>query len=831
MDSLQEAAAAGAVPLNGSRDEYILVTNGILDHDSNQNPQESLFFDEVIKFTERLRASARAQSKTLVEHAWEQFGEGQDLGPLREQMLLKIPYADEKQPSHYYNFSQVPSAARTNGRAHVTFFSFNPDSYHGRGHFASVDVFEQLQILKLGSLGDTVDVTPTRSGDMMTFGWAIDGPVQNSTMAFAMTLCALFCVQSDTTPPKHVNLFLKNIRVKTQKHANPMSRMVSSVSGSFSAHRLNRNPNHPCYLSSEFKRMALEKDADVTNFFKMYQQRVAVLAPKKKIESHIESVVKKMLTPSKVSPTAVAALERWHLARDDELLAVAALNVTEFVQKARVIPTLDDGAVGLLVVQSAAGQELALRAVESTPSGPCLNSRGWKTREFTNLCVASACCANFITHFGGALMISQSNLDKMEDDFVKDQGNCRISCTQFMKSVEEESAALTSMPAFTKHVETAFSYVQAVLTRQQRQFDHQVKTDAVMGENEMDIHIMRAKAFTGQLRLDINECLLAAQKNDSAIGNQRLMHDRKRKLHVEDVRTAQEIMRSKIKIVKCSRLSLSDQKEQVGLFHEAHHRFRERVEQIKWQEKIEEHEIAFLHIFDLASLGIAKDSIVAEVATLAQSLQGLVLVEYPVVPSDAFKTVSKVTTLLGTEMVAPVAEPADVADDVDTWSDDDMGVDGDGRLPDIVTEAIERVRADKKEANLAADQFKILQQIAFSTKSNKYAKTVTFTFEGNNGCVLVRHGFLLIPLDTVTERRGTGAEFDITGLAASALQQAGSFANIPIANEYVNISKEFAKKIKRTMDNEDVWECPVPMVRWAGQVANKMTRARNGAGC
>ena len=220
MDSLQEAAAAGAVPLNGSRDEYILVTNGILDHDSNQNPQESLFFDEVIKFTERLRASARAQSKTLVEHAWEQFGEGQDLGPLREQMLLKIPYADDKQPSHYYNFSQVPNAARTNGRAHVTFFSFNPDSYHGRGHFASVDVFEQLQILKQSSLGDTVDVTPARSGDMMTFGWAIDGTVMwHSTLAFAMTLMALFCVESDTTPPRHINSFLKNIRVEMQKHA------------------------------------------------------------------------------------------------------------------------------------------------------------------------------------------------------------------------------------------------------------------------------------------------------------------------------------------------------------------------------------------------------------------------------------------------------------------------------------------------------------------------------------------------------------------------------------------------------------------------------------
>ena len=80
-------------------------------------------------------------------------------------------------------------------------------------------------------------------------------------------------------------------------------------------------------------------------------------------------------------------------------------------------------------------------------------------KEFASLSVASACCANFITHFGSALMISQSNLDQMEEDFVKDLGYCRISCTQFMKSFEEESGQLTSMCAITKHTETAFSYV------------------------------------------------------------------------------------------------------------------------------------------------------------------------------------------------------------------------------------------------------------------------------------------------------------------------------------------------------------------------------------
>ena len=177
--------------------------------------------------------------------------------------------------------------------------------------------------------------------------------------------------------------------------------------------------------------------------------------------------------------------------------------------------------------------------------------------------------------------------------------------------------------------------------------------------------------------------------------------------------------------------------------------------------KCQEHEIAQLHIFDLAALGMAKTTVIQEHATLAQSLSGLVLVEYPVVFLTAFKTVSKKTTLSGLGAMED--------DEGANWSDKDVGCDADGGLPEIVTQAIEKLRADQKAANLSQDHFQILRQVAFSTKANKYSKPVTSTFDSDQGPPMVRHGFLLIPAGTVAERRGTILESNMTGLVVSAL--------------------------------------------------------------
>ena len=51
-----------------------------------------------------------------------------------------------------------------------------------------------------------------------------------------------------------------------------------------------------------------------------------------------------------------------------------------------------------------------------------------------------------------------------------------------------------------------------------------------------------------------------------------------------------------------------------GMFHEAHTLMQERLEHIKWQEQCEHQNIAQLHLFEFAALGVAKASAMQELA-------------------------------------------------------------------------------------------------------------------------------------------------------------------------------------------------------------------------
>ena len=142
--------------------------------------------------------------------------------------------------SKYFSFSEIPSSARVAGRGHVTFLSFRSDWLHARGSFASKDARDQLIAFKESGLGEGVEVIPAAaSANVKVFGWAYDGKVISSTLGFSMMLLALFASTYDgVVIPPNVLTNLCNVRCRTQKHKNTLDRMVSSVSGSFIAHRL-----------------------------------------------------------------------------------------------------------------------------------------------------------------------------------------------------------------------------------------------------------------------------------------------------------------------------------------------------------------------------------------------------------------------------------------------------------------------------------------------------------------------------------------------------------------------------------------------------------------
>ena len=216
--------------------------------------------------------------------------------------------------------------------------------------------------------------------------------------------------------------------------------------------------------------------------------------------------------------------------------------------------------------------------------------------------------------------------------------------------------------------------------------------------------------------------------------------------------------------------------------------------------------------------------LVQELAPLLQRLPGLVFVEYPVVPTNAYKTICK-TTNIG-QGAGCSGQHIDI-DDEDV-SDVDFGVDSNGALPEAVTQSVARLTRDMKASALAQDQFEILQALGFTPNSHKYPKPVTLTF-ADTGPVAVRHGFILVPMDSVQERAPN--EFDLTGLGQTRLQQVGSFVGIENPSTFIESSKKLAAKLRREMDDDESWQSVVPTTPSVHLVANKSLRSQNGYQC
>ena len=105
---------------------------------------------------------------------------------------------------------------------------------------------------------------------------------------------------------------------------------------------------------------------------------------------------------------------------------------------------------------------------------------------------------------------------------------------------------------------------------------------------------------------------------------------------------------------------------------------------------------------------------------------------------------------------------------------------------------------------------------------------MTLTF-ADSGPVAVRHGFILVPMDSVIER--VQAEFDLTGLGQTRLQQVGSFVGIENPSSFIETSKKLAAKLRREMDDDESWQSVVPTTPSIHLDGNKSLRSQNGYQC
>lgn len=97
--------------------------------------------------------------------------------------------------------------------------------------------------------------------------------------------------------------------------------------------------------------------------------------------------------------------------------------------------------------------------------------------------------------------------------------------------------------------------------------------------HESEIHALRAKAYIGQVQLEINEYLSCQQQRAHKQGDMQRAQYRAHKDHVLVVRTTDTLMEA------CRAIqSTKNTRNVCGMFHEAHSLMQERLGHIKWQE-------------------------------------------------------------------------------------------------------------------------------------------------------------------------------------------------------------------------------------------------------
>ena len=213
------------------------------------------------------------------------------------------------------NFQTVPKFSKR-GHMHISMLSYQVSSYVANGMF----VGDAKLLLKAQGLrcleGKTISIKPRAGANPTCFGWEVDGPVENSTIAFAMTCIVAYCLHADCTMPQPLARLLKAVPVHFYKHDTAQERLVSNLVASATQRHVNRTIQCPIFLAEELSRFTFQPTY-VKTFVKLYQQRM-MMKPSLQLPARTEDCVIRVMTPTKTCPEAVKSLTRavvrftWH---------------------------------------------------------------------------------------------------------------------------------------------------------------------------------------------------------------------------------------------------------------------------------------------------------------------------------------------------------------------------------------------------------------------------------------------------------------------------------------------------------------------------------------
>jgi len=643
------------------------------------------------------------------------------------------------------------------------------------------------------------------------FGWVCDGAIVNATRGFAMIAVAVFLAtgQWQHAVPAEIVDFLSNIKVRYIKYTDSQSRLVAGLVDSAINNKTNRSIEDPIFLAHELRRLSLGTASGVKLALQMYKARL-LANPALHMKESTEACILRMLSPEKMSPLAIAKIS--------DSVATLTWQLCPFTAHALMAARLPNGAklgnwmhdfMDRHMRQNAMGQTLAIDlACHETLDG-C------KLRQdlFDALC---GCCGFWCLvkeHVLPGLGLGEKRISELDAAF-KEKGSCfRSALGDIMLKEPPNFDSWQGMGIWLKsNVSSIKSAVQAGIEEANRA----AQEDPGSILQDVEKVNISVGIYVGELALDVNAYREAKKRLATDTEDGQAAYKKAKNMHINDVRAAQGHFQSSDLVMAPSQMASSIVRggkwiTQAVLLAETN------LKQLSKLHRIHVENMAVVNVWALSALGTYKSQVVHQVTSKLRSLPGIHLVYLPLVPSDSHARTNKFTSLGARQQDAQSADGADDGSASGGENDHDFNLD-EGCLPEVLTKAAAKLPPKVLARSLAKGHHEIERILAtLSDPPTHCWHRLRIAHKADNvGFKDHTEALVLYPLD----------EDDMTGMERSACLKQTMMTEVPVASEYVSVSRKVAMNAKMKM--QEHWEFEVASGTSVYQCASKVGRGQLG---
>ena len=643
------------------------------------------------------------------------------------------------------------------------------------------------------------------------FGWVCDGAMINATRGFAMIAVAVFlgAGQWQHAVPAEIVDFLSKIKVKYIRYVNSQSRMVASLVDSAVNNKTNRSVEDPIFLANELRRLSLGTASGVKLAFQMYKARL-LANPALHMKESTEACTLRMLSPEKMSPLAIAKIS--------DSVAAFTWQLCPFTAHALLAPRLPIGAklgnwmhdfMDRHMRQNAMGQTLAIDlACHETTDGCKIR------QDFFD--VMSGCCGFWCLvqeHVLPGLGLGDKGISEL-DAMFKEKGSCFRSALGDL--MLKEPPNFDSWKGMGTWLKNNVSSIKAVVQAGIEEANKAAQEDPSSILQDVEKVNISVGIYLGEVALDANAYREAKKRLATDTQDGQDAYDKAKSMHINDVRAAQNHFQNSDLVMSPSQMASGIARggkwiTQAVLLAESN------LKQLAKLHRTHVEEIAVVNVWALSALGTYKSQVVHQIHSILRSMPGIHLVYLPLVPSDTHARTNKFTSLGACQQDEQSAAGADDGSASGGENDHDFNLD-EGCLPEVLTKAAAKLPPKILARSLAKDHHEIERILGTLSDPPTHCwhrtriahKADNVGFKDNTDLLV------LYPLD----------EDDMTGMERSAILKQTVLTEVPIASEYVSISRKVAMNAKMKM--QEHWEFEVARGTSVYQCASKVGRGQLG---